>query len=379
MRGSAIRRLVRVLVSFLAVVPWYSGGSAQGLGPVAVRNQLPFDQLFLGLTPEAAGTVERGRFVAEFSVSWSNTFIMSPEILAWLHDHRPPGRRELTQEEIERIVATYPERDLYFFDGEVARWGARIHYGLTDTVELTLDTSLRSRGGGFADGLIESVHNLLDVDNASREFFPQNRFQVFMRFGDRQFFRDGAPANNVLGDTSIEIKLRSRGRWHGWMGAVSAGVKGPTGNVRNFGGSGEWDAQLTGYATRATGRASALHVNLAYTWLGGIDNLPGFDVDHIWTVMAAWETWSPARRVNWVLQGSFTTSVFAGTTMSDLSDASWLLMGGLRIPVGRNDVFGLTFIENIVQFDNSTDIALHACYRHTFGGGESGGARGSGT
>ena len=352
----------------LILVSWSLTGGARELGPVAVRNQLPFDQLFLGLTPEAAGTVERGALEADLSVSWSNTFIMSPEIHDWVRENRPPGRHELTPDEIARLAAAYPGHDLYFFDGEVARWGLRLRYGLTDTLQLTLDTSIHSRGGGFADPTIESFHNLLGIGNANREYFPQNRFQVFMRFGDREFFRDGAPANNVLGDTSLELKLRSRGRWHGWMGAVAAAVKAPTGNIRNFGGSGSWDAQLMGHASRPIGTAGAFHVNLAYTWLGGIDNLPDFDVDNIWTATAAYEIWSPHRTINWVLQGTFTTSVFSGTTISDLSDASWLLMAGLRIPVGQRDLLTFAFIENIVQFDNSTDVALHVSFRHTFGG-----------
>ena len=366
--------MIESRVSRLFVIPvlvallWCPFGAAQDLGPVSVRNQLPFDQLFLGLTPEGAETVQRGAFRADVSLSWSNTFIMSPEIHDWVDENRPSGRHELTPDEIERIVAAHPGRDLYFFDGEVARWGLRLSYGLTDTLQLTLDTSIHSRGGGFADPTIESFHNFFGLNNASREHFPQNRFQVFMRFGDHEFFRDGAPANNVLSDTSLELKLRSRDRWHGWMGAVGAAVKAPTGNVRNFGGSGDWDAQLMGYASRPMGKASAFHVNVAYTWLGGIDNLPEFDVNNIWTATAAYEIWSPHHELNWVFQGTFTTSVFAGTTISDLSDASWLLMAGLRIPVSQRDLLTFAFIENIVQFDNSTDIALHVSYRHTFGG-----------
>jgi len=366
MAVSRYSRLVPALL--LGALLWPPAIGAQELGPVAVRNQLPFDQLFLGLTPEGAETVDRGALEASFSLDWSNTFIMSPEVQGWVGENRPPGRQELTPGEIQQIVAAYPGHDLYFFDGEVARWGLRLRYGLTGTLQLTLDTSIHSRGGGFADSTIESFHNLFDLDNARRELFPQNRFQVFMRFGDREFFRDGAPANNVLGDTSLELKLRSRGRWHGWMGAASAAVKAPTGNIRNFGGSGSWDAQLAGYASRAMGRASALHLNLAYTWLGGIDNLPDFNVDDIWTATAAYEIWSPRYKLNWVFQGAFTTSVFSGTTISDLSDASWLLMAGLRIPLSHRDLLTLAFIENIVQYDNSTDVVLHVSYRHTFGG-----------
>ncbi|NOZ93838.1 MAG: DUF3187 family protein [Acidobacteria bacterium] len=364
----AISRFSRLFLALLLLGAVSQPVPAQELGPVAVRNQLPFDQLFLGLTPEGASTIGRGALQATLALSWSNTFIMSPEIHGWVAENRAPGRRELTPDEIDRIAAAYPGHDLYFFDGEMARWGLRLAYGLTDTLQLTLDTSVHSRGGGFADHTIESFHNALDLGNANRELFPQNRFQVFMRFGDRQFFRDGAPANNVLGDTSVELKLRSRGRWHGWQGAAAAAIKGPTGNVRNFGGSGEWDAQVVGYASRATGSASALHLDLAYTWLGGIDNLPGFEVSHIWTAMAAWEIWSPHRKLNWVFQGTFTTSVFSGATISDLSDASWLLMAGLRVPVDARDLLTFAFIENIVQYDNSTDVALHISYRHTFGG-----------
>ena len=367
MTGS--RRLRPLAALWLAALLWCPAASARDLGPVALRNQLPFDQLFLGLTPESADTVRRGALEVDLSLSWSNTFIMSPEIHEWVGANRSGGRQKLTPQETADIAAAYPGHDLYFFDGELARWGLRLAYGLTDTLQLTLDTSIHSRGGGFADPTIESFHNLFGLGNANREFFPQNHFQVFMRFGQREFFRDGAPANNVMGDTSLELKLRSRRLWHGWRGALAVGVKGPTGNVRNFGGSGEWDAQLAGYASRATGRTGTFHLDLAYTWLGGIRNLPGFQVDHIWTAVAAWEVWSPHRTLNWVFQGTFTTSVFSGTTISDLSDGSWLLTAGLRVPLGQRDILTFAFTENIVQYDNSTDIALHVAFHHTFGPG----------
>jgi len=345
---------VLVLVAALAAAP----GGAQQLGLVAVRNQLPFDQLFLALTPEGATTLPDGGLGLELSASWSNTFIMSPEIHDWVRAERAPGRRGLTPDELARLVELYSDRDLYFFDGEILRWSLRARYGITDTLELAVELSAQSRGGGFADGTIESFHGSLGLGNADRERFPQNNFQVFMRFGDHTFFRDGAPANNVIGDTTVQLKWRAHRPWHGWLGAVSAAVKAPTGSQEHFGGSGGWDGQLAAYASRDLG-PGALHVNLAYTALGGVENLPGFSVDDLWTLVAGYELWSPRHRVNWIAQATWATSVFRDSTRSDLSDPAYLLLVGARVPLGERTTLTAAFIENVVQFDNSTDVALH--------------------
>lgn len=341
--------------------------SAQGLGPVEVRNQFPFDQLFLAHTPEAAWTVPRGALKLNLSASWSNTFIMSPEIHDWLRTERPSGRHGLTRAEIDRVESLYPNRDLYFFDGEILRWSLSAAYGLTDTLELHVELSAHSRGGGFADGTIESFHDALGIGNADRNHFPQNNFQVLMRFGDREFFLDGAPANNVIGDTTFELKWRAPRAWHGWSGATALSVKAPTGSQEHFGGSGEWDEQLAFFASRRTG-PGWLHLNLAYTLLGGVENLPGFGVDDLWTVVAAYEIPSPHRRVNWVVQTTWGTSVFRDSTASDLSDPGYLVLLGARIPLGPRTILTAAVIENVVQFDNSTDVALHLGVSYRFDG-----------
>lgn len=351
-----MRRRLALALALAAALP--AAGFGQGLGLVEVRNQLPFDQMFLALTPEGAGTVARGRLKLGLSASWSNTFIMSPEIHDWVRTGRAPGRHGLTPAEITELELLYPDRDLYFFDGEILRWSLRGSYGLTDTLQLTVELCAHSRGGGFADGTIESFHDTLGIGNADREHFPQNNFQVFMRFGDREFYRDGAPANNVLGDTTVELKWRGRNRWHGWLAALSASVKAPTGSQEHFGGSGGWDEQLAAYASRKIG-PGWLHLNAAYTNLGGVENLAGFAVDDLWTFVAGYEIWSPRHRVNWVLQGTWATSVFRDTTASDLSDPAYLVLLGARIPLGERTTLTAAFIENIVQFDNSTDVALH--------------------
>ena len=343
--------------------------NAKSLGPVAVRNQLPFNQLILELTPADAQTIARGTLDAEFSLGWSNTFIMSPAIGNWVEQNRNPGRSKLSLTEINRILAETGGQDLYFFDGEVVRWGLRLYYGLTDTFQLTLDSSIHSRNGGFADSTIESFHHTLNLGNADREFFPQNDFLVFLQSGDQQFYRDSSPAAFAFGDTTVELKLRSKSLWQSWTGAIAASIKAPTGNVNDFGGSGNWDGQIAGYASRPAGRDGTIHLNLSSTRLGRIDNLPVPTSGHIWSALAAYEKWSQYHKFNWVFQATYSSSLFNGATNSDLSDATWLFTAGLRTPADHHGFLSFALIENIGQFDNSTDIALHISYRHSFGGG----------
>lgn len=362
----ASHRKFAALHLLLAVLSAPAGASS--LGPVAVRNQLPFNQQILELTPSQAQTVAKGRLDAEFSLSWSNTFIMSQEIGNWIEYHREPGRSKLSPAEIDQIIRWTGDKDLYFFDGEVARWGLRLCYGLSDTLQLTLDTSIHARNGGFADPLIESFHHSLNLGNAEREFFPQNDFLVFLKSDGQQFYRDEKPAAFAPGDTTVELKLRSQSQWRGWAGAVAFSVKAPTGNVDDYGGSGNWDSQIAGYASRPVGHAGTAHLNLSYSRIGKIENLPIPTGDHIWSALAAYEVWSHRQKLNWVFQGAYSTSLFDGASDSDLSDASWLFTAGLRIPFNHRDLLSFALIENIGEFDNSTDIALHLSYRHRFGG-----------
>ncbi len=135
-------------------------------------------------------------------------------------------------------------------------------------------------------------------------------------------------------------------------------MKAPTGSQEHFGGSGGWDEQIAAYASRRLG-PGWVHLDAAYTNLGGVENLAGFSVDDLWTFVAGYELWSPRHRVNWILQGTWATSVFRDTTASDLSDPAYLLLVGARIPLGERTTLTAAFMENIVQFDNSTDVALH--------------------
>jgi len=351
-----------VLIGMAAGIAAAAG--AQDLGLVAARNQFPLDQLVLEPTPEGAGTVGRGRLRLSVSVDWSNTFVMSPEVEDWLRA-RQPGRRPLTLAETRAIEDAHPGADLYFIDGEVTRWNLRASYGLSDVLQVTLNTAVLARGGGFGDATIESFHDLLDIGNAHRERLPQNQFQVYFHTKDHTFYRRGAPSTTVLSDTGIGLKLRSRSRWHGWMAALSATVKVPTGDEDEFGGSGNWDSQVMGYASRPLGPGT-LHLNLAYTFLGGMDAPVGLDVDNTITGIAGYEIWSPHHRVNWVLQVTLATSPYRDTTESALSDAAYLVLVGARLPVGSQGHLTFALTENVFNYDDSTDIALHVGFTHTF-------------
>ena len=360
---SFMKRLGAIPVVLFMLMMALPAGAQQDLGLVAVRNQLPFDQLFLGLTPAGANTLSRGRFQLALSASWSNTFITS--FRGWIDDNWSPGRHHLTYADLERIMAANPGSDLYFYDGEVLRWNIRMHYGLTDTIELALDTSIHSRGGGFGDSSIESFHNFFNIGNADRQYFLQDHFEVFLKMGDHEYFRDGAPGNTVMGDTTLSLKIRSPHPWYGWLVASSIAVKAPTGSSHMFGGSGNWDEQVAGYASRKLG-PGWLHLNAAYTLIGDIDALPGIDTANLWTFVAGYEIWSPHHTVNWILQTEISSSPFADVTNTDLSDPAYLMLIGARIPTGPNGYLSFAFIENVLKFENSTDVALHAGYTMTF-------------
>jgi len=106
---------------------------------------------------------------------------------------------------------------------------------------LNLRMRLVERSGGFTDGFIQDWHRLFDLQNGGRENAPKGRLTYHLE-RDGVVVADLQSAGVHLLDTDMAYVLpfgddRSGGRFGG-------SIQLPTGQRRNFSGSGGWDGLL---------------------------------------------------------------------------------------------------------------------------------------
>src|SRR5881397_2167709 len=149
-------------------------GETELLGPLRIRDMTPFNLLRLDMLPAHAVAAGPGSWAIEADLSYSNTFVMSDNVRAYL-EGRDGGRRPLTQADADAILGL--GEDAYYVDGEFGLLELTFHYRVTRRSSVYLTLSAYDFTGGFLDGTIEGFHNSFGLDPNGRDLVARNRFQ----------------------------------------------------------------------------------------------------------------------------------------------------------------------------------------------------------
>jgi hypothetical protein len=129
-------------------------------GPIEAREEWLLATPVLTLPAVQAGGPGRGRTELRLEWDWGNDFGWKPN-------------------EGEPWVAPPPGDPIYFMvDGEHHALAVRVRHGLTERTSLGLRVTLKWRGNGVLDTVIDPFHEAFDFPNAGRPFFPQNELRV---------------------------------------------------------------------------------------------------------------------------------------------------------------------------------------------------------
>jgi len=192
-------------------------------GPADLRNQRPYQLLFLAFSPERTEALGPGHSALSAQLDIGNNLLVSTR--------NNVSVREDT--ETERLALKY-------------RWG------LGHGFEAAVAAPLMWRNAGFTDKIIENYHHLInvtgsnpDIDGGRREV---SAYHSMLSVTDSQGHRlvDAGPAAGI-GDLQITLKRDLvKLPWHALSARV--GVKLPTGTAGNLIGSGGTDfgVDLTG-------------------------------------------------------------------------------------------------------------------------------------
>lgn len=323
-------------------------------GPLRIRDQFLPGLGYLGFDPVAADILDLGEWQVDLVVTSSNTFAHSAEIERALE--AKPDRSGLGLAELRAIQPEDSGGGLFYLDGEHTRWAVAARRGIGHGVQVEVVIPVIQIGGGFLDSTIEGFHDTFSLGQAGRLGVPRDELGAYVRTGEREVYLDRAPGT-ALGDIVIGVRYDLR-RSHPTLGlelALEGLAKLPTGDVDHLTGSGSADfgAQLLGTQYL---RGSCLHFSLGVAHLGRHE-LFSLDAQTILSGMLAWEI-ALGRKTTGLVQATVSQSPFKDLGSDELSSASTQLTVGVKRAFGKNVLF-LGVTENLVNFNNTSDIGLH--------------------
>jgi hypothetical protein len=329
-RSAAVPRPGLVLLSMLLAARAARGDALPPQGPIEAREEWLLSMPVLSLPAVHPSGPGRGRTQVRVDVDWGNDFGWKPS--ASDEGPAPPAG----------------EPTFFMVDGEHRSLGVRLRHGLAERTTLGVRLTVKWRGEGVLDSLIDPFHDAFGFPNAGRPFFPRNQLRVEgdlvgggrLDWGGDEGAGLGAPELTVeheLGEPEARLRhvavlrlalpvglgafddttaagavqlasqLRISGRIHAYLGAgfgVQAsreveGVEYARGRAHGFA-AGEWRfARKWGLAAQLEA-ASRL-----------VENLAGHEGLHLYARGALRRELGP-----WLLEGSFVEGLAAldGTT-----------------------------------------------------------------
>lgn len=339
-------------------------GTPAGRGPLRSRSQFPFALLFLGHAAEDPRSLARGAFELEADLAWSNTFVGN----SGLRLRRAPGLagEPLSESEFDAFVASHPEDAAFFLDGEVLRGAFRLSYGVHERVQVGAEVTLLRLGGDGLDGIIQNFHGNFGISDAGRGQYPHGSFQYALALEGGRAFQPAAEERFNVGDVTLGAKIRLVEDDRGLPAvALALAYKLPTGDPEDLAGSGHPDYGFNLLLARSVGSRARVYGNLGFVRAGDWALLPGLEIDDVYSALVGLEVLA-GPRLSLVGQLHASSSPFRRSSGADLGGPSYETLAGLKVDLepGLQLVFGVS--ENVISFDNSTDVASYFGLTWTF-------------
>lgn len=161
-------------------------------GPLNVRNQMPLYLFYMSMTPDKAETLKKGTTEIDTSYHVSNTILQQ----------RPWPAQQFGLGETTREWWVY-------IDTEVNRLDLNVSYGISDSLEASVDIPYFIFSEGYLDGFIEDFEDafsFIKTPNA-REEKQRDSFQYDVRNKARRILLNTSEPND-FGEISAYLKYK---------------------------------------------------------------------------------------------------------------------------------------------------------------------------
>ena len=349
------RRLAAVLLAACLNVAAHAASSASEDKILPFPIQVPYGFLFLHLPAISAEIPPLRAWGFDVWTTVTNNFIYSDNVGA--HLAKRSSRAPMTRTEFDAIAAANPGEDYYYFDSQISSVYARIGTTVAPSFAVGARFSVVSVSGGEGvDGFVEGFHGLFGLGQSYREVVSRGRTTAAVRIGAHEEFISENPRVGV-GDP-IVFAIWSPGRATGsWRMGLAAGIKVPIGSTSKRLSTGRADFG-TAFALTGDFGQWCVNVNAGVVVPGDIEFFPGLDPAPM--VGLAGSFGYRFRTTSLWVQLQWEQSPLRQATDTALSNDVYDVSLGMRFPLARGVRGFVALTENVLGFDNSSDIGFHA-------------------
>jgi hypothetical protein len=321
---------------------------AELLGPLRIRDMTPFNILRLDMLPAHAVAAEPGSWAVEADLSYTNTFVMSENVKAYLTER--DSRLPLTSADVSAILKL---GDAYYVDGEFGLLDLTLHYAVTRETSVYVTLPVYSFDGGFLDGTIDGFHSLIGSGTEGRDLAPRNRFQTVLALKGLQFSTLSAPLEGGLGDPVLGMRhFWSLGLTR-WGLVVDGAAKFALRGERSLLSTGTDDFGLQA-SLQGKFRRQGLYFSTSVVRTDGRVFGVKLGSRQVPTLTLAYEA-GLTSRTSFITQLYASQSALRDTDIPEIRANKYLISAGLRTRQGPL-VTAFAITENVANFENTPDV-----------------------
>jgi len=298
-------------------------------GPLLTNNLYPFYLPYINLLPENAQSLGAGNVRLIIANNYANTFNLDLD-----------GMGDGMQ---------------FDMDLESLRLAINLDVGVSDRLDIGLETAYVYEYGGFFDPVIQGFHKLFGFPNAGRSKVENNLFRLKIQNANGTWIDLQTPVSGI-GDITLKAKLNiiNAGK-KGFYLAIQPAVKIPAGNESLLLSNGKTDWAVNLLAEK-TGYNYGIYINIGWMHVGKPENLQIFDfTEDLFSYMICYE---------WLIRGGWSLYIQADGNSSPymsghkrLDDQSGTINLGFKYEIAEKALLQISFAEEFFTFA-TTDVSL---------------------
>jgi hypothetical protein len=316
--------------------------------------QVPYGFLFLHLPAISAEIPPLHAWGFEAWSTVTNNFIYSDNVGDFLATRT--SRAPMTSADFDAIAAANPGEDYYYYDGQITTLYARVATTVAPSLAVGARFSVIGISGGQGmDGFVEGFHSLFGLGQSHRDVVTRGETTSAIRIGANSDFNPENPRVGVGDPIVFAIWAPERGMG-AWRIGLIAGIKVPIGSTSKRLSTGRGDFGTAFALTGDLGRWF-VNVNGGVMVPGDIEFFPGLDPVTMFGVSGS--VGVRFRTTSLWVQLQWEQSPLRHATDMPLTDDVYDVSIGLRFPLARSVRGFVALTENVVAFENSSDIGFH--------------------
>jgi hypothetical protein len=323
------------------------------IGLLRVRDLTPFGIRRLDFIPAHAVTAKPGTWAIEANLSYQNTFVLSENVAEYLEQRGDGGRVNLTQHDVDAILAT--EDEAYLVDLELSLLDLTAHYRFSSHWGGYVTVPVLSFRDGLFDAAIEGFHDEFGFDTAHRDLTRRNVFQVVIAARGVRLTALEPPSDGV-GDPVLGARYSLFTRPASWNLVIEGAAKVAWSEQRPFLSSGRSDFGTQLSLQKFLGRQAFYLTGSIVYFTGSSFRITPEPRKLVPSAVLGWEH-RLTRRTNGILQLYTSPSVVRTSTLDELTAEKYLLSAGFQSRRG-SWFYRIAVTENLHNISNTPDVGL---------------------